>query len=252
MKRLIFFLLAWFLLIGTAYPASRTTVTKDSAGYIGRVTGYVTESGQTVFEVDSAGGITIYYSNLIPQSGASIWIIGESGKGYIAVYGSTSTVTGTPEISGVSLIKGSMPGNRLLGTDDLVTSGTVSGGITRWFVTGNSVAPTWVLNTAYVQPYGSGTSIQIPTGITTYLNAYMIIKGRAGVSVWGYGCAANSSNGTKFHSDFGSATTGIWANSGDYDASVVLKSTQDTSGASRYWEVQSITGSWYNAVGNSL
>jgi hypothetical protein len=65
MKRLIIGVLMVFFLCSTAY-AQRSTVMKDSDGWIGgsgvasRVTGYVTDGGVTVWQVDSDGSVTGY------------------------------------------------------------------------------------------------------------------------------------------------------------------------------------------------
>lgn len=160
MKRIFIALILVLVVCTQAWATRRIAVTKNDAGTMSHVTAFVTETGQTVFLVDDSGGVTIFYSNLIPISGASTFVIGESVAGYYAIYNSTSSVTGTETIDGSKIGSGitnaSLP--------DPITSGVstdqlVSGGIYTVNLTSSETLSGKTMYGAIVGNYGANSEV---------------------------------------------------------------------------------------------
>jgi len=108
MKKILFILFAWFFLIGTANAATWYTVRKDQGGYISMVTGYKSTSGQTLFEIDSSGGLSVYVTSTSTISGSGVSQLQSSTSGYIVVYNSSVGAYGVDIISGNSIVGGTL------------------------------------------------------------------------------------------------------------------------------------------------
>lgn len=117
-------LMALFCCSSFSFAVERTTVTKDSAGTMSHVTAYITEAGQTVWQIMADGSVSMYVTQLNNVTGVTV-----AGKrGEIGVINNLNTgVSGVFDISGVSIRAGTMPANRL---SEAVTTGVSSIGET--------------------------------------------------------------------------------------------------------------------------
>ena len=154
---------------------TRTMVSKDPAGTVSHVTAYVTESGQTVFVIDATTGISIFAHRIdvidlhAPTSGVSQAT--SSTSGYIAIYGSSVTLAGTPTISGASLANspnipcgvettvGSITGKVWNG--NLTASGSLSGKTVYGGLIGNYGAKSEVTGTLTATQEGMNIAFQL-------------------------------------------------------------------------------------------
>ena len=101
MKRLFIFLLAWLFLVSAADAATRTTVTKDSAGNVNsRVTSFVTDSGVTYIQINSDGSVSAYFNQLNLPSDSGVSQLSSGTSGYVVVYNSSTGAGPQKYISG--------------------------------------------------------------------------------------------------------------------------------------------------------
>uniref|UniRef100_A0A6H1ZL57 Uncharacterized protein n=1 Tax=viral metagenome TaxID=1070528 RepID=A0A6H1ZL57_9ZZZZ len=145
MKKILFILFAWFFLIGTANAATWYTVRKDQGGYMSMVTGYKSTSGQTLFEIDSRGGLSVYVTNTSTISGSGVSQLQSSTSGYIVVYNASTGAYGVSAISGASITSGTQTiiNSELpdpITTPEIRTEAKITGKIYIINLTGNPVA----------------------------------------------------------------------------------------------------------------
>jgi len=228
MKRLIVGLLMVFFLCPTVY-AQRSTVMKDSDGIIGgsgtasRVTGYVTDGGVTLWQVESDGSVTGYFRRL---------------PDYLK--------TGT-SISGVSIISGTLPSSAIEEPLNVeIASNTAGNTITGRTYVVNLTSPTTTLSGSTV--YGGwvgnfGASSEVTGALTSAEQgmsaAFVLNQGQAsGQTIIVTFDGTNTVYGVA--SGFSSGNSAIMLSGATLSASMVVVSWADDS-----WWVSAVTGHSY-------
>ena len=112
MKRILILLVGLLFMAGTVYAETRTTVTKDDSGTMSHVTYYKTDggkkSGQTVWAIDQATGVSFYMDrldvvDLRGGAGSGVSQLASGTSGYIPVYNSSTGAGPHKYLSGATI-----------------------------------------------------------------------------------------------------------------------------------------------------